>query len=110
MAKMNQWKISKAERAKRNAEIIRLRKLKVPYKVIMRNLNIQHALIYRIVKLHSESDMKRNQRNSGSIAQVIKIIGDDALHWIYKSKPIEMTLAEYVGVLIKDLYLEETDK
>ena len=107
---MNQWKISKAERAKRNAEIIRLRKLKVPYKVIMRNLNIQHALIYRIVKLHSESDMKRNQRNSGSIAQVIKIIGDDALHWIYKSKPIEMTLAEYVGVLIKDLYLEETDK
>ena len=107
---MNQWKISKAERAKRNAEIIRLRKLNVPYKVIARDLNIQHALITRIIKLHSESDMKRNQRNSGSIAQVIKIIGDDALHWIYQSKPAEMTLAEYVGVLVKDLYLEETGK
>ena len=104
---MNQWKISKADRAKRNAEIIRLRKLKVPYKVIAQELNIKPRLINGIIRRSTESKLKRHWRDTGSIAQVIKIIGDDALYWVYQSKPAEMTFAEYVGVLVKDLYLEE---
>ncbi len=58
---------------------------------------------YRILR-------KRYNRNTGSIMEILTNITFDEAEWIYKTAPEGLTIAEWVGVLLRDVIAEENDK
>ena len=58
---------------------------------------------YRILR-------KRYNRNTGSIMEILTSITFDEASWIYKTAPEGLTIAEWIGVLLRDVIAEDTDK
>ena len=58
---------------------------------------------YRILR-------KRYNRNTGSIMEILTSITFDEASWIYKTAPEGLTIAEWIGVLLRDVIAEESDK
>ena len=58
---------------------------------------------YRILR-------KRYNRNTGSIMEILTNITFDEAEWIYKTAPEGLTIAEWIGVLLRDVIAEENDK
>jgi hypothetical protein len=122
---MNQCKISEADRTKRNANIIKLREKGHSYKFIINNMGLTMGVVNAALKKDRFSggvskrkipdaygflSHRLNGESAGRISTICEVIGIDGLRWILKNKPLDMTFAEFVGVLVKDTYLEETDK
>ena len=55
---------------------------------------------YRILR-------KRYNRNTGSIMEILTSITFDEASWIYKTAPEGLTIAEWIGVLLRDVIAEE---
>ena len=55
---------------------------------------------YRILR-------KRYNRNTGSIMEILTSITFDEAAWIYKTAPEGLTIAEWIGVLLRDVIAEE---
>jgi hypothetical protein len=36
-----------------------------------------------------------------------RLIGLEGVTWLWRTKPKDLTFAEYLGVIVKDVYLEE---
>lgn len=58
---------------------------------------------YRILR-------KRYNRNTGSIMEILTSITFDEAAWIYKTAPEGLTIAEWIGVLLRDVIAEEESK
>ena len=58
---------------------------------------------YRILR-------KRYNRNTGSIMEILTNITFDDAAWIYKTAPEGLTIAAWIGVLLRDVIAEENDK
>ena len=58
---------------------------------------------YRILR-------KRYNRNTGSIMEILTSITFDEASWIYKTAPEGLTIAEWIGVLLRDVIAEEDEK
>jgi len=56
---------------------------------------------YRILR-------KRYNRNTGSIMEILTNITFDEAEWIYKTAPEGLTIAEWIGVLLRDVIAEES--
>tara|TARA_R110000823_G_scaffold294082_1_gene412949 strand:+ start:899 stop:1258 length:360 start_codon:yes stop_codon:yes gene_type:complete len=46
----------------------------------------------------------------GSVAELCKAMGYDAVQWFFKTKPEGVTFAEYVGYIARDVYEDEKEK
>jgi hypothetical protein len=107
------------------ANIIKLREKGHSYKSIMSKMGLTMGVVNaalkkdrfsggvskrRIPDAYGFLSHRLNGESAGRISTICEVIGIDGLRWILKSKPPEMTFAEFVGVLVKDAYLEETDK
>ena len=57
---------------------------------------------YRILR-------KRYSRNTGSIMEILTSITFDEASWIYKTAPEGLNIAEWIGVLLRDVIAEEND-
>ena len=55
---------------------------------------------YRILR-------KRYSRNTGSIMEILTSITFDEASWIYKTAPEGLNIAEWIGVLLRDVIAEE---
>jgi len=55
---------------------------------------------YRILR-------KRYNRNTGSIMEILTSITFDEASWIYKTAPEGLNIAEWIGVLLRDVVAEE---
>lgn len=58
---------------------------------------------YRILR-------KRYNRNTGSIMEILTSITFNEAEWIYKTAPEGLTIAEWIGVLLRDVIAEENNQ
>jgi hypothetical protein len=122
---MTKRKYPYVDHTQRDANIIKLREKGHSYKSIMSKMGLTMGVVNAALKkdrfsggfLNGDLQMRMvflshrlNGESAGRISTICEVIGIDGLRWILKSKPPEMTFAEFVGVLVKDAYLEETDK
>ena len=57
---------------------------------------------YRILR-------KKYGRNTGSMMEILTSISFDEASWIYETAPEGLTIAEWIGVLLRDVIAEEKD-
>ena len=122
---MTKRKYPYVDHTQRDSNIIKLREKGHSYKSIMSNMGLTMGVVTAALKKDRFSggvskrrppdaygflSHRLNGESAGRISTICEVIGIDGLRWILKSKPPEMTFAEFVGVLVKDAYLEETDK
>ena len=113
------------DNTQRDANIIKLREKGHSYKSIMSKMGLTMGVVNAALKKDRFSggvskrrppdaygflSHRLNGESAGRISTICEVIGIDGLKWILKNKPPDMTFAEFVGVLVKDAYLEETDK
>jgi hypothetical protein len=84
----------------RMTTLMRNGKLK-PYSERTGRINTEDGR-YRILR-------KRYNRNTGSIMEILTNITFDEASWIYKTAPEGLTIAEWIGVLLRDVIAEEND-
>ena len=121
---MTRRKTPRVDQTERNAAIVRLREQKVPYKVIAGHLGITVGAVNAVVrKCYGNFQLKRvgtpdpftyiNTRaktagsTAGKVSSMCRLIGLDGVKWLWRTKPKDLTFAEYLGVIVKDVYLEE---
>lgn len=112
------------EMAARNNKIVELQGQKMKYKEIARELGVTVGVINAAMRKHRETNPMPANKNpykyvldqsriwglrGGKISEVCHILGIDAVKWLWKSKPSDLNFAEYIGVIVKDAYLEEVD-
>lgn len=85
--------------ASRMTYLMRDGKLK-PHSERTGSINTQEGR-YRILR-------KRYNRNTGSIMEILTNITFDEAEWIYKTAPEGLTIAEWIGVLLRDVIAEES--
>ena len=121
---MTRRKTPRVDQTERNAAIVQLRQQKVSYKVIASHLGITVGVVNAVVrKCFGSGQLKRagtpdpfayvNTRaktegsTTGKVSSMCRLIGLDGVKWLWKTKPKDLTFAEYLGVIVKDVYLEE---
>jgi hypothetical protein len=114
----------RVDQTERNAAIVRLREQKVSYKGIANDLGITVGVVNAVVrKCFGSGQLRRagtpdpfayvNTRAktegsaAGKVSSMCRLIGLDGVKWLWRTKPKDLTFAEYLGVIVKDVYLEE---
>ena len=125
--KMKKPRIKRADNKQRNQEIVELRKQFLSYKEIGKRLNITTNVVNQILRrarndgyinlpkstnpykyLLSKEGLLNNK--VGRMSEICNVLGIDCINWILKCKPDDLNFAEFVGVMLKDEYLEELDR
>ena len=124
--KMIKPRTKRADNKQRNQEIVDLRKQFLSYKEIAERLNITTNVVNQILR-RSRYDGSINlpcrtdpysyllqkekvlDNRVGKMSEICNVLGIDCINWILKCKPDDLNFAEFVGVMIKDEYLEDLD-
>ncbi len=124
--KMKKPRTKRADNKQRNQKIVDLRKQLLSYKEIAERLNITTNVVNQILRrarydgsinLPCRTDPysyllqkeKVLDNRVGRMSEICNVLGIDCINWILKCKPDDLNFAEFVGVMIKDEYLEDLD-
>jgi DNA-binding CsgD family transcriptional regulator len=124
--KMKKPRTKRAENKQRNQEIVDLRKQRLSYKQIGNRLNITTNVVNQILR-RARNDGKINlprctdpysyllqkekvlDNRVGRMSEICNVLGIDCIDWILRCKPDDLNFAEFIGVMLKDEYLEDLD-
>ena len=125
--KMIKPRTKRADNKQRNQEIVDLRKQFLSYKEIAERLNITTDVVNQILRrarydgsinlprridryLYLLQKEKVLDNRVGRMSEICNILGIDCIDWILRCKPDDLNFAEFIGVMIKDEYLEDLDR
>lgn len=124
--KMIKPRTKRADNKQRNQEIVELRKQLLSYKEIAERLNITTDVVNQILRrarydgsinlprrIDPYSYLLQKEKvldnRVGRMSEICNVLGIDCIDWILRCKPDNLNFAEFVGVMIKDEYLEDLD-
>jgi hypothetical protein len=124
--KMIKPRTKRADNKQRNQEIVELRKQLLSYKEIAKRLNITTDVVNQILRrarydgsinlprrIDPYSYLLQKEKvldnRVGRMSEICNVLGIDCIDWILRCKPDDLNFAEFIGVMLKDGYLEDLD-
>jgi hypothetical protein len=125
--KMIKPRTKRADNKQLNKEIVKLRKQLLSYKEIAERLNITTDVVNQILRrarydgsinlprrIDPYSYLLQKEKvldnRVGRMSEICNVLGIDCINWILRCKPDDLNFAEFIGVMLKDEYLEELDR